>query len=92
MTPKELVGVVALLVVASVGTAKLVALPGPKPPVPLEVIDPRAKTYTIRIENPFPDYHHVKDPVLGHRGQLTFQFNGKEIVIGPSIKWVATEE
>jgi hypothetical protein len=75
-----------LILIAIAVTAK------PDKKIPLEVIDPTAKKYDVHLESPFSDYRHVKDPVLGIRGQLTFQHNGKEIVIGPAVKWVATEE
>lgn len=80
------------LLIALRGTFWNTAKAAPRPPVPLEVIDPAAKTYSIRTDGSFKDYLHVKDPVLGVRGQLTFTQNGKEIVIGPSVRWIATEE
>ena len=75
-----------LILIAIAVTAK------PDKQIPLEVIDPGAKVYTVRIDGSMRDYQHVKDPVLGIRGQLTFQHNGKEIVLSPAVKWVATEE
>lgn len=59
--------------------------------IPLEVIDPSAKYYKIRVIGD-DTYHNVKDPVIGIRGQLTFKVGVKEVVLSPAVQWIGVEE
>lgn len=60
-------------------------------------IDPTARIYTIEIVNRTPGapccWQHIKDPQFHQSGGATFKdTSGKEVIFGPSVQWVATQE
>lgn len=63
------------------------AAPG-RPPVE---IDPTARIYTIATRSSLMP--HVKDPVFHQNGGVTFRnSDGKEVIFGPAVQWIATQE